>query len=284
MQRFARLLRSISLLFAAALAGCAELPRHKGLELQPPKLAADSVVLEVFLVRLPPGETAQATPIWAEIDELSLPAETRARLSAQGFRAGLTAGRIPVELERLMQLGEKSPAPASDAVVVDLQAESNVSRRILQMRPGRRGEIMASRVYDRLTMFNRTDQQVTGESYQQAQCCFAVSGKPQPNGHVRLEVLSEIQHGAPRGIFTPGEGQYTIETRRERVALDDLKIDVPLQPGQILVLGGAASTDGSLGSYFFTEDVSGGATGRLVLIRLAQSQQDGLFPLNDAPQ
>ena len=130
MQRFARLLRSISLLFAAALAGCAELPRHKGLELQPPKLAADSVVLEVFLVRLPPGEAAQATPIWAEMDELSLPADTRARLSAQGFRAGLTAGRIPVELERLMELGEKSPAPASDAVVVDLQAESNVSRRI----------------------------------------------------------------------------------------------------------------------------------------------------------
>lgn len=271
------------LLLAAGLGGCAELPETRGLELQPPKMANDSVVLEVFLVRLPAGDATDTTAIWAEIDELALSAETREQLGKQGFRAGVTAGRIPVELERLLQLGEKSPATSNDTVVTDFQHESNVSRRILQMRAGKRGEIMASRQHERLTLFDRGEGQVTGQTYSQAQCCFAVSGAPRPDGNVRLEVASEVQHGNPRVHYPPGEGSWMIETRRPRVPLDDLKIEVQLRPGQILLLGGTESADGSLGSYFFADETSSGTVRRLVLIRLAQSQHEGLFTPDDRP-
>lgn len=275
------MVRSVGLLVAAAVAGCAALPNPKGLELKPPKMADDSVVLEVFLVRLPPEEEVAPAAIWAEIDELSLPADLRQRLRTRGFRAGLTSGRIPTELERLLQLAENAPTKSNDTAQLDFQSESKVSRRILQMRAGRRGEIMASRIYERLSLFDRTDERVNGQSYPQAQCCFAVAGVPQPDGQVRLSVQSEVQHGAPRGQITPGELSFVIETRRERVSLDDLKIEVELKPGQLLVLGGGESSDGSIGQYFFSEEVAGGEARRLVLVRLAQSQQEGLFAASD---
>ncbi len=281
MRRFEFIAQSVSLLLAAALGGCAELPKPKGLELKPPKMAADSVVLEVFLVRLPPEEEVTPAEIWAEIDELSLPADLRQRLGARGFRAGLTAGRIPVELERLLQLAENLPTQSNDTALMDFQSESKVSRRILQMRSGRRGEIMASRIYERLSLFDRAGEQVNGQTYQQAQCCFAVSGVPQPDGRVRLELQSEVQHGAPHGQITPGDLTFVIETRRERVSLDELKIEVDLKPGQLLVLGSTESSDGSLGHYFFSEEIAGGEARRLVLVRLAQSQHEGLFAADD---
>lgn len=277
MRRTNLVARCAALLWAACAAGCAEWQAPTGLELKPPKLTHDSVLLEVFLVRLPPEEELQGASLWAEIDELSLPADLRQRLHERGFRAGVTAGRIPAELERLMQLAEAPPSESADKTIVDFQNDSNVSRRIMQMRSGSRGEILASKVYDRLSVFEKDGAQIEGRSYQQAQCCFAVSGIPQPDGRVRLQVESEVHHGAPRNQVSSDDVSFVIQLRRDRVSLDGLKIEAELEPGQILVLGGADGPSGGLGDYFFTEETAGGAARRLVLVRLAQSQHEALF-------
>jgi hypothetical protein len=269
------------LLWAACFAGCAVLQQPAGLELKPPKMAADSVLLEVFLVRLPAEEEFDREALWAEIDEMSLPADLRQRLRERGFRAGVTAGRIPVELERLMELAEAPTKTSADTSVLDFQSDSNVSRRILQMRAKGRGEILASKVFDRLSMFEKNGSQIDGRSYREAQCCFAVSGIPSPDGRVRLQVESEIQHGAPRNQVSLDGASFVMQLRRDRVALDSLKIETDLSPGQMLILGGTGETEGALGDYFFTEETDGGEARRLVLVRLAQTQQDALFNESD---
>lgn len=267
----------VGLLWAVGVVGCAVLPQPTGLELKPPKMANDSIVLEVFLVRLPPEEELNSSALWTEIDEMSLSADLRQRLAERGFRAGVTVGRIPVELERLMELAESSNTKSNDTAVVDFEKDSKVSRRILQMRAGRRGEILASPIHSNLSVFEKQAGGVQGQSYRQAQCCFAVSGIPQPDGRVKLQVESEVQHGDARVQHTVEDNSWVSQVGRDRVKLDAIKIETPLEPGQILVLGGPNASDGSLGDYFFTEEVTGGKARRLVLVRLAQVQQDGLF-------
>jgi len=284
MRRQFHTLGCLGLFWLACAAGCRALPAPTGLELKPPKMAADSVVLEVFLVRLPAEDAFDSATLWTEIDELSLPADLRQRLRDRGFRAGVTAGRIPVELERLMKLAEAPDSPSADTAIVDFESDANVSRRIMQMRAGRRGEILASKVYDRLSIFEKRGASIEGKSYQQAQCCFAISGIPQPDGRVRLAVESEVQHGTPRNQVTSNDVQFMMELRRDRVSLDAIKLETALSPGQILVLGGADSAEGALGNYFFKEETAGGEARRLVLVRLAQTQQEALFtPPDDLP-
>jgi hypothetical protein len=284
MRRINFIAGAVGLLMAVVVIGCAEFAPTRGLELKPPKMAADSVMLEVFLVRLPPEEETNLTTIWAEIDEMSLTADLRQRLRERGFRGGVTGGRLPRELEQLLNLAEQPATKGSDTAVVDFEKDSKVSRRVLQMRPGKRGEILASQVYDRISLFEKQGDRVDGKSYEQAQCCFAVSGLPQPDGHVRLQIESELQHGAPRTQVSTDDISFVMELRRDRVPLDAIKIEADLKPGQLLVLGGSENSEGSVGEYFFTETSSSGRSRRLVLVRLAQSQQEPLFaPANEAP-
>lgn len=269
--------RSIGLLIVAVVFGCNELPTPKGLELQPAKAAADSVMLEVFLVRLPADDEAKLATVWAEIDEMALSAELRQRLKERGFRGGMTGGRIPLELERLMELAETPNSKSNDTAIVDFEKDSKVSRRVLQMRPAKRGEILASPVYERLSLFEKVGAAVEGRTYQQAQCCFAVSGVPQPDGHVRLRVESEVQYGDAKMNWGADEVSYVVQMRRANIPLDGITIEAELRPGQLLMLGSADGTDGSIGDYFFRESTADGASRRLVLVRLAQSRKEPLF-------
>ena len=58
----------------------------------------------------------------------------------------------------------------------------------------------------------------------------------------------------------------------------------------MLVLTALPDRPGSVGNYFFTDDSSGQPEQKLLLIRLAQTQHDGLFspeeilPLDDLPE
>ncbi len=182
----------------------------------------------------------------------------------------MTVGRIPVELERLMELAESSNTKSNDTAVVDFEKDSKVSRRILQMRAGAARRSWRRR-FTTTSRSSRSRRSVQGQSYRQAQCCFAVSGIPQPDGRVKLQVESEVQHGDARVQHTVEDNSWVSQVGRDRVKLDAIKIETPLEPGQILVLGGPNASDGSLGDCFFTEEVTGGKARRLVLVRLGTS-------------
>jgi hypothetical protein len=56
-----------------------------------------------------------------------------------------------------------------------------------------------------------------------------------------------------------------------------MTIDAPLRPGQMLVLGSLPERRGTLGHHFFTQKTGGRLEQKLVVIRLSQTQHDGLF-------
>jgi hypothetical protein len=246
--------------------------------LKPAQMSADSVVLEMFFIRVPYGDAAANDTLWKEIDEQHFSPDMRQRLSRNGFRAGMIVGQLPVELSKLLELADKPvDSGKSEGTKVDsLEAEPRVVRRRLQLRADHRGEIIASGVYDTLTVLTNDGGRLSGRTFAQGQGLLAVKTFPQPDGRVRLELVPELHHGQPRQRWVGGAGMIRLDTSRDRQVYADMTLSAELDPGAMLVLGCLPDRQGSLGHYFFTEE-SGRLEQKLLVIRLSQTQHDGLF-------
>ena len=242
-------------------------------------MSADSVVLDMFFVRFPFGDPAVNEKLWDEIDEQPFAPQLRERLAQNGFRVGLVSGRMPVELSKLLELSEK-PVPNGQIEQVklsDLATQPRVVRRHLQIRAGQRSEIIASSVYPELTVLLRRWDQLSGQTYRQAQGIFAAKTFPQPDGRTRLELVPELHHDQPRPHWDVGnQGVLRLESSRPREIYDDMTIAADLPPGAMLILSSLPNRQGSLGHYFLTEN-EGRLEQRLLIVRLSQTQHDGLF-------
>ena len=272
--------RQIVLLAVLAMAGCNTPLRQGKSPLAPAQMSPDSVVLDMFFVRFPFGDEAANEKLWEQIDEQSFAPELRQRLARNGFRVGLVTGQVPVELSQLMQLSDK-PVPddqAEDAIIEDLEAEPRVVRRHLQLRAGQRGEIIASGVYEQLPVLMCELGQLCGQTYNQAQGIFAVKSSPQSDGRVRLELTPELHHDQPRQRWVGGRGMLRLDTGRPREVYDKMTLTSDMAGGTMLVLGSLSNRPGSLGHHFFTEN-DGSLEQKLLIVRLTQTQHDGLFDL-----
>jgi hypothetical protein len=120
--------------------------------------------------------------------------------------------------------------------------------------------------------------QLRGQTYNQAQGIFAVKSLPQPDGHVRVEMTPELHYGETRQRFVGAQGILRLEAGQPKRAFDDMILSADLAPGSMLVLSSIANRPGSLGHYFFTvNENEGRMEQKLLIVRLAQTQHDGLF-------
>jgi hypothetical protein len=268
----------IPLLALLAIAGCAtSLPKAKS-PLAPAHMSPDSVVLDMFTVRFPFGDPAVNEKLWDEIDEQAIPPDLRQRLSRNGFRVGIVSGQMPAELSKLLELASK-PAPNGqiEAVSVEnLNADPRVMRRHLPLRAGQPSEILASGVYEQLPVLMCESGQLSGQTYNDAQGVFTVKSFPQPDGRVRLELTPEVQHGQPRQRWVGNQGMLRLDASRPKRIFADMAITADLSPGAMLVISSLANRPGSLGHHFFTQN-DGRLEQKLLIVRLSQTQHDGLF-------
>src|SRR5262249_34441813 len=87
----------------------------------------------------------------------------------------------------------------------------------------------------------------------------------------------ELHHGESQRRFSSTEGVLNLETGRPRKAFANLTQDITMSPGDLYVIGSSQAKPGSLGDYFFTVDEGNLAHAKLVFVRLAHTQNDGLF-------
>ncbi len=263
----------------SALAGCnTPLRTAAKSPLAPAQMSSDSVVLEMFFVRCPFGDEAANGNLWKEINEQQFDSVLREQLARNGFRVGVINGQMPAELSKLMQLSDKqaSAGDMENTKVDDLNSQSTVTRRHLQLRSGQRSEILASGVYDQLPVLMCESGQLCGQTYNQAQGIFGVKSFPQPDGRVRIELAPELQYDQPRQHWVGSQGMLRLETSRPKRAFDNLILSADLSPGAMLVLTSLPNRAGSLGHHFFTEN-TGHLEQKLLIVRLSQTQHDGLF-------
>jgi hypothetical protein len=274
--------RIVMLPAVLVLAGCTSVLQRGGSPLMSSQMSPDSVVLEMFFVRFPFGDTTVNEKLWQEIDEQPFAPELRERLVRNGFRVGVISGQLPTELSKLLELGNK-PAPSGNmggAKINDANDladnQPRVMRRHLQIRAGQRSEIITSGVYAQLPVLMNESGQLCGQTYNQAQGIFAAKSFPQSDGHVRLELTPELQYDQPRQRWVGNQGMLRLEAGRPKREFSDLAISADLTPGAILVLSSLANRPGRLGHHFFTENESK-LEQKILIIRLAQTQHDGLF-------
>jgi len=270
----------LGLFCAAACSGCRHLAEPVGKSpLKPAHMSADSVALEVFFARFPFGEAEPNGPLWADVDEMHLPAEVRQRLARNGFRVGLVGGQVPTSLVKLMELKDK-PAPRPRSLenrVVDLEHEPRVVRRYMELRPGVRTDVVASDIHDELSVLLCGPAGVEGETFRSAQAVLVVRAFPERDGRVRIKIVPEIQHGESKLRYVGSQGALRIEPGRAKRAFDDLAVEAVLAPGHMLILSTLLDRAGSLGHRFFTQNTDGHVEQKLLVIRLAQTQHDELF-------
>jgi hypothetical protein len=263
------------------MTGCATTALPKGKSpLMPAQMSPDSVVLDMFFVRVPLGDPEVNDKLWEGVDEQRFAPELRDRLARNGFRAGLLSGQMPAELSKLLELNDK-PSTSAEAVSMkaeELEKQPRVVRRHLPLRAGREGSIIASSIYPELPVLMSEPGELCGQTYRQAQGIFSIKSFPQADGRVRLVLVPELQHDQPAQRWITDQGMMRLDVRRPTRTFDELALTTDLAPGAMLILSSLPNRPGSLGHHFFTEKVDEGRTEqKLLLIRLTQTQHDGLF-------
>ncbi len=257
--------------------------------LKKPRLPPESVVLEVFAVHFRRDDHELYQAIWREVDEQALPPDTRRRLGDNGLRAGVVTGHLPQAVQRILELHSR-PTPEQDpdgpqVNVVTFDGRPTIRIQQMQLMARRRGEIAASGVYASAAPLISDDGQLRGETFEQCQGMLALKVVPDNEGRVRLEVVPELHYGEPQRRFSSSEGVLNLETGRPRKAIVRLAHDATLSPGDLYVLGSSQAKQGSLGDYFFTVESGNTPHAKLLFIRLAHTQNDGLFsPSVSAPE
>lgn len=276
---WSRIGRRMVPLVAVAMAGCTPIQPQTAKTLAPPSMSPGSCVLDIFFVRFPMGDEEADGPLWDEIDEQRLPCELRRCLARNGFRAGVVGGRMPFGLARLLELDGK-PAPSGECQQVrleELETTPKVVRRHLQIRDGQRREILTSDVCAERDVLLSSADGVCGGSYTDAQGVLAVTACAEPDGRVRLDLVPELHYGKHVPRYVGRQYAFRMETSRSREVFDDLALSVTLTAEEMLVVSGLPDRLSSLGHHFFTQETSGRKERKLLVIRLSQTQHDGLF-------
>lgn len=272
--------RNLAVCALIAALGCSPIrPKSDPSPLKAAQMSPDSVTLDLFFVRCPFGDPVANQDLWQAIDEQQIPIETRRRLAANGFRAGVIAGQIPIALSQMLELKGKS-APMGGAQSMPLSevgSDEGPMWSHKQVRLHKRNEITTSEIYPELPVLLSGPDGVTGKTYPLAQGVLALSAVPEKDGRVLLEVVPELHYGEVQRNFTGSQGAWRIEPGRPRLVLDDMMISTPLAPGQMIVLSCLPDRAGSLGHNFLTTNASGALEQKVLVIRLSQTQHDDLF-------
>lgn len=275
-------IRALLLGLTCLTVGCSPWIRQQTSEplLPTAEMSRDSVVLEIAFVHIGPDDAAAEAAIWRSLDETAIDLSTRHRLDANGIRAGRAGVQLPEELMQLVARTAKETelAPSDDTASGDGQ---QLRQRRIQVRAGQRAKVVASSTYPEISVLSREeDGRVHGKQFNGAQCLFSVKAFPQSDSLTELEVLPEIEHGEVKNRWVALEGALVQQSGKERTIYDKLKIDLPLMPGQTLVIGSTEQA-GGLGQHYFNT-TSPSPRRLMLLIRVAQTQQEDIFEPREA--
>jgi hypothetical protein len=273
----ARCLAALLVAAVTASGGCSrwsQSPSEQSL-LKPPRMSPDSVVLELALVDIPAGEEAAAKRVWRSVDEQAISLELRRDLNEQGVRCGTVGSQLPQWLCDQLESQDQRLGLERDGST--LVAGEFAAQRRLQCRAGKARSVPISRDHLEFSLpVGSGEQDSPASVYQDAQWFLGITVKPLGDGSVQLRLMPEIHHGQIRQRWVGDEGFFRMDASRDLVELDSLLVDVTLMPGQTMVLGGGEGPK-SLGAVLFAEQGEAGPAGRLLLLRLAQTQFNDLF-------
>jgi hypothetical protein len=217
---------------------------HSGQIIEPKRC-----LIRVVILSRPFNESAINQVVWRVADEQVIAPATRRALEANGLRVGRIIGELPEELETILKEG----GPQSPKVM-----PSN-----LLIESGEQNLIEVSQAVDQASLLITRDNGVSGRDYEAASGYFRVTPRHSGAHGVSLRLVPEIRHGPMQRSFpalttTPGFAPQELSIRdgQQEEAIRDLTVDLELEPGQVAVVGCRPESQGSLGSFLFSESPS----------------------------
>lgn len=235
--------------------------------------ARKTVQLELLFVRHDAQDAALSTDLWTHADEQFLEADVRDRLAANGLRVGIVGDHLAPHVASRLRADASTPSPESE-----LATDAAISRRRLQLLPGRRGEIVTNGGVRELVLLERGTDGVTGATYRDATTIFSLEAAPAANGCVCITVTPEIKHGPLEKSWVGEDGMFRLETGQRRHRLEHLSFVATLPRDGMLVIGSVGNDSASVGDGLLTDCKNdGGRSVRLLAIRPQADTVDPLF-------
>ena len=237
-----------------------------------------TIPLELSFVRCDPQDEILRDELWQYVDEQALPTDLRGRLAANGLRVGIVGSHLPPHI------AARFAADTTEPLAGSLATDAAVSRRLMRLLPGRRGEIMTASGITELVLLEQTGGAVRGGTYRNASPLFAVEAKPAADGRVQVVVTPEIRHGPIEKSWVGEDGMFRLEAGQRRHALDELRVTVMLPHQGMLVVGCGGDGTATAGDCLLRDEGKGGNPGmRLLAIRPLADTIDPLFAPHAEP-
>ena len=235
--------------------------------------ARRTIPLEVIFVRCSADDRQLREAIWEHVDEQVIADERRRALNANGLRVGVVTGQLPAEF------AERLVASSVDESMGDVAGiDPTRSRRLLQLLPGRRSELVTATRLPHLVLLEQCAGEVCGGTFHDATPLLALEATPAADGRVRLEAVPEIKHGPVEKSWAGEDGMFRLEAGQRRHRMDQLAVDITLPAGGLLLVGCAGDPATTVGDGLLREHGEGEqGTLRLIAIRPLARSVDPAF-------
>ena len=273
-------LLALLLLLPAGMVGCRSVVDGGDLTsdslLQVARTSPDAVTLDIYWARADLTDAETIEQLWSSVQEDRVPLTCRRALAENGLRVGVVGGNPSAEVLRLLNPSGTNapPKPGEESSLADV-VSPKVKRRLLQLRSGKRAEIQVSDTSSTMRLLRQSEGQLSGNTYSDARGMYALEVIRSGENQVELQLTPELHHGQPRMQYTPsGPGMVVQRLARDVEVFGDLRTNVTLAPGEMLLVTSLPKAGLRLGGLFHRVATSPGGSSapeqKVLLIRLSQ--------------
>jgi len=246
------------------------------------RMSPDSVGLEYGFIRVSAEQASRLDAVWSEVDETRISPVRRQLLLDNGLRVGIVGEQLPPTIRQLLDAPSTGEDTAHEiAFEIDAQGRKEPARekpfRHLHSRSGRPNLILASDILPQLDVLAQRQGLLVGRSFRDAQCVFLLKTYPLEDGRVRLELTPEIHHGTAQRDIVADTGIWRFGMSKKREVYASLRSEAILSPGESLLVTPTSDSRGLGKNFLVPHSKTDSLKGKMLIIRLAQTQHDALF-------
>jgi len=250
-------------------------------------LAENCVRIDVYFIRIPYQRRELLEQFWNDVDESEIPVLVRNSLYKHGLRQGMLPSKIPVSLEKLLDLRDIPPqkpfeqvyqpgssvwAPLHEKKTVPLLRKQQVEF------PTWFPDIEST--IPKLPVLAVVDGNPSGQVYTNVKGKILISADEQPDGSVIVKTIPEIHYGGVSSKITSEAGLYKRETNISKLQFDQLTVETKLLLGQWVVIGPEMRQNAGFGRDILSRGECDPEQ-ILIGIRLMQTSKDGIHDRNE---
>ncbi|MGL4549739.1 MAG: hypothetical protein ACRC33_01020 [Gemmataceae bacterium] len=213
----------------------------------------DTIFVDSALVERPADDRFCAAEVWESTNEQCVGLERAALLEENGLRVARITAPLPARLQTILNSRRSTIGPRRQRARPDVAVAVAVGPR----RPHARLSVRAAEV----RALDLADAQAQIEVVPRLD-----------EGRLSLRITPQIRHGQarvrPRVEEAPdGPLRWALDTREPMESLNELALDLPMEPGEYLLIGPRGDDPRAVGPTFFAYQGDGVPVRQLLIVR-----------------